>query len=132
MSDVENFDASTANLSSRYSLFKYYLPLLHKKPWSFIEFVFSTLKPGALFALIVYAILLYSSFTFKSGIGFKYVLHLGVLGVFSTMTGILAARLNPKALMYYCFTLFVLLCLILKFVTKKISLKRYSKTDNRR
>ncbi len=54
--DVENFDASTANLSSRYSLFKYYLPLLHKKPWSFIEFVFSTLKPGALFALIVYAI----------------------------------------------------------------------------
>ncbi len=125
--DVENFDASTANLSSRYSLFKYYLPLLHKKPWSFIEFVFSTLKPGALFALIVYAILLYSSFTFKSGIGFKYVLHLGVLGVFSTMTGILAARLNPKALMYLLLYPVCSFMLNFKVVTKKISLKGIQK-----
>jgi len=121
--DVENFDASTANLSSRYSLFKYYLPLLHKKPWYFIEFVFSTLKPGALFALIVYGALLYSSFTFLSGIGLRYILHLGILALFITLTGVLASRLNLVSLMYL--TLYPICSFMLNFkvVTKKISLK---------
>ena len=125
--DVENFDASTANLSSRYSLFKYYLPLLHKKPWYFVEFVFSALKPGALFALIIYAALLYSSFTFLSGIGFKYILHLGVLGLCSTMTGVLASGLGPNSLLYLALYPICSFMLNFKVVTKKISLKGIQK-----
>lgn len=125
--DVENFDASTANLSSRYSLFKYYLPLLHKKPWYFVEFVFSTLKPGALFAILVYFALMYSSFTFMSGIGFKYILHLGILGIFSTMTGILASGLGVKTLGYLLLYPLCSFMLNFKVVTKKISLKGIQK-----
>lgn len=125
--DVENFDASTANLSSRYSLFKYYMPLLHKKPWYFIEFVFSTLKPGALFALIVYAALLYSSFTFITGIGLKYIFHLGILGLISTATGILASRIGLKSLGYLILYPVCSFMLNFKVVTKKISLKGIQK-----
>lgn len=128
--DVETFDASTANLQSRYSLFKYYFPLLHKKPWYFVEFVFSMIRPSGLFAILVYAILLYSSFRFLSGIGLKYVLHLGILGAFSVLTGIISSKPKLKNLPYLILYPICSFMLNFKVVTKKISLKGIQKQIN--
>src|SRR5699024_11602174 len=59
-------------------IFKYYLKLLYKKPWSFIEFVLSLMQPNVAVILLLFLIIFYASFNFISSIEHTYICHLVV------------------------------------------------------
>ncbi len=92
--EAKNYNPSTAGIQTRLALFKYYLPLIVKKPWYFIEFVLFLIHPNAALVVLLYLTLLWSSFRFISSIGIKYIFHLGVLYVAIWALGILASKLN--------------------------------------
>lgn len=125
--DIESYDASVPSLSQSYSLLKYYMPLLFKKPWYFIEYVISILKPTMLFALAAYLVILYCSFSFLSSVPLKYVLHLGVFFIVNIILGAYTARLRPGEVFYLMFYPVCILFLRYKIISKNISLKGIKK-----
>ena len=75
--NAKDYDMSSPRLSEKINLLKYYLPLLVKKRWYFIEYVMSILKPNALFATFAYCLLFYTSFKYSSSLDIKTIVLLG-------------------------------------------------------
>lgn len=121
--DAEYFDATCASVSQSFSLLKYYAPLLYKKPWYFVEYVLSILKPSLLFTLGTYLLVLYCSFNFLVSIPLKYVLHLGIFYGINVLMGMLASKLNIKEMFYVLLYPACILSLRYKILAKNISLK---------
>lgn len=126
--EAENYNPATANFGVRIALFNYYAKLLFKKPWYFIEFTLSMLQPNVAVVLLLYFILLYSSFNFISSIGIKYILHLGVFFLAVWTVGLVASKLNffkASAFLLYPFYSFAF---NFKKLTKDISKRALQRT----
>jgi hypothetical protein len=108
-----NFDASSPSISQKFQLLKYYLPLLFRKRWYFVEYVMSMLKPNAIFAFFAYFLVLYCSFRFMLSVEVKYVVHLGLFLIFDIILGIVSSKIKFSKLLYLC--LYPLCGLILKY-----------------
>lgn len=120
--DIENFDASSASLAQRISMFKYYFFILFTKPWYFKEFVFHILKPDALCIFVSYFALLFCAFKYYTYFELKFTFQLGVLLFLNFILGAIAAKLSIKELVYI---LFYPLCIFYqraKIFMRKISL----------
>lgn len=89
-----NFNASSTNVFQRLSLFKYYLPLLPKKPLYFTEFVLLLLKPNAVFTTFIYFALLYLTFRYIFYIGVKEVVFLGAFYIFNIVLGLFTSKIT--------------------------------------
>ncbi len=110
---AHNFDASSPSTSQKFQLLKYYLPLLFRKRWYFVEYVISMLKPNAIFAFFAYFLILYCSFRFMLSIEVKYVVHLGLFLIFDIILGVVSSKIKFSKLFYLC--LYPLCGLILKY-----------------
>lgn len=126
--EAENYNPVTAGFGVRFALFKYYLKLLFKKPWYFVEFVLSLMQPNIAVVLLLYFVLLYSSFKFISSIGMKYILHLGVFYIAVWIAGLLASKLNPLKVLFLLFYPFYSFAFNFKKITKDISKKAIQRT----
>lgn len=126
--EAENYNPVAAGFGVRFALFKYYLKLLFKKPWYFVEFVLSLMQPNIAVVFILYFVLLYSSFRFISSIGMKYILHLGVFYAAVWAIGLLASRLNPLKILFLLFYPFYSFTFNFKKMTRDISKKAIQRT----
>jgi len=117
----DSFNASSARISQKIMLLKYYLPILFKKPWHFIELVLSILKPNAIFTIISYFVLVCLAFRYMLEI--TYLVHLGAFLIINVVLGMISSRLNIVELL--SLPLYPLCALILKYklVAKNITLK---------
>ncbi len=103
--EAENYNPTTSNVQVRLSLFKYYFKLLPKKPWYFIEFVFSLLHPNVALITVMYLWLLYASFrqvsTLTGAINGKYIIHLGIFYLVVWSIGLIASKLSFKQILSF-------------------------------
>ena len=120
--DVDCYDASSASVLQRLSMFKYYIVRIFSKPWNFKEFVFYILKPDTLGVMVSYIVLLLCIFRYFTPLEFKFALHLGILLVFNFILGVFAAKLNLKEVFYISLYPACIFWQRAKIFMKKISL----------
>lgn len=121
--EAQNYDPATAGFKVRISLIKYYSKLLIKKPWYFIEYVCSLIKPNVTVVFLLYLTLLYASFKFITTIGVKYVLHLGIFYLVVWTIGLIASKLHP---------LKILVFILYPFYSFGFNFKRFTEEISRR
>ncbi len=126
--ESENFNPATSGPGVRFSLFKYYLKLLYKKPWYFVEFTLSLMQPNIAVLTILYLTLFYCSFKFISTIGIKYILHLGAFYLIIWTIGLIAAKFNPVKIPVFLLYPFYSFGFNFKKMTKDISRRALQRT----
>ena len=126
--EAASYNPATAGIQTRLSLFKYYIGLLIKKPWYFIEFVISLIQPNVAVVSILYLALLYASFRFITTIGVKYVFHLGIFYLIVWGIGLFASKLNPLKIAIFLLYPFYSFGFNFKKLTKDISKRALQRT----
>ena len=93
--EVRDYNPASAGVKTRFSLFKYYLPLLINKPLYFVEFVLSLIMPNVVICILLYLFLMYTSFKFIFSIGLKGIMALGIFYLFVWAVGLIASKMRP-------------------------------------
>lgn len=126
--EAQDFNPTSASLGIRYSLFKYYLKLLFKKPWNFVEFVLSLLYPNVAVIVLLFITIFYASFNFISSIEHTYILHLIAFYLLVWTLGIIASSLGFKRTILFMIYPFYSFAFNFKKITKDISRRAIQKS----
>lgn len=128
IAEAQDFDPTSAGAGVRYSLFKYYLKLLYKKPWSFIEFVLSLMQPNVAVILLLFLIIFYASFNFISSIEHTYICHLVVFYLIVWLLGAIAAGLGFKKTLLFMIYPFYSFMFNFKKMTRDVARRAIQKS----